>query len=100
MEVDMDSIYIAKTIPHFKAHQYGFEIYRPDWFANLVTENRVITHSVGTCNVQTAIGYIQTNVGDYVVLSSDDVLTIESAESFREKYYRLSHERRVCVEPE
>ena len=40
----------------------------PDWFMDRVTNNTIITHSDGTCDIKTLEGIMKASKGDYIIL--------------------------------
>lgn len=50
-----------------EACRYMIDSYMPDWFMDKVTENTIITHADGTCDVKTLEGTMRADFGDYII---------------------------------
>lgn len=40
----------------------------PDWFMDRVTDNIIITHADGTCDIKTLEGTMRADNGDFIIL--------------------------------
>lgn len=50
-----------------EACRYMIDIYMPDWFMDKVTDNTIIIHADGTCDIKTLEGTMKANYGDYII---------------------------------
>ena len=51
-----------------EAVRYMIDDTLPDWFMDRVTNNTIITHKDGTCDINTLEGIMKSNKGDYIIL--------------------------------
>ena len=51
-----------------EAVRYMIDNTLPDWFMDRVTNNTIITHKDGTCDINTLEGIMKSNKGDYIIL--------------------------------
>lgn len=51
-----------------EAVRYMIDDILPDWFMDRVTNNTIITHKDGTCDINTLEGIMKSNTGDYIIL--------------------------------
>lgn len=57
-----------KKIPvEIEAARYMIDEYLPDWFMDRVTDNTIIIHEDGTCDIKTLEGTMKANKGDYII---------------------------------
>lgn len=57
-----------KKIPvEIEAVRYMIDEYLPDWFMDRVTDNTIITHKDGTCDIKTLEGTMKADKGDYII---------------------------------
>ena len=50
-----------------EAFRIGID-YIPDWFMDRVTDNIIIIHEDGTCDINTLEGIMKSDKGDYIIL--------------------------------
>ena len=50
-----------------EAFRFYIDEFMPDWFADKVTANEIITHKDGTCDIVTLQGVMRANKGDYII---------------------------------
>lgn len=50
-----------------EACRYMIDRYMPDWFMDMVSDDTIITHADGTCDVKTLEGTMKANFGDYII---------------------------------
>ena len=51
-----------------EAFRFQIDATAPDWFMDRVTDNTIITHEDGTCDINTLEGIMRANKGDYIIL--------------------------------
>lgn len=51
-----------------EAFRFQIDNEMPDWFADRVTNNTIIIHEDGTCDVKTLEGTMKSSKGDYIIL--------------------------------
>lgn len=51
-----------------EAFRFQIDDFAPDWFMDRVTDNIIITHEDGTCDINTLEGIMKANKGDYIIL--------------------------------
>lgn len=51
-----------------EAFRFQIDDIMPDWFMDRVTNNIIITHEDGTCDINTLEGMMKANKGDYIIL--------------------------------
>ena len=51
-----------------EAFRFKIDVTAPDWFMDRVTDNTIITHEDGTCDIKTLEGTMRANKGDYIIL--------------------------------
>lgn len=51
-----------------EAVRFMVDDYLPDWFMDRATNNIIITHADGTCDIKTLEGTMRANKGDYIIL--------------------------------
>jgi len=51
-----------------EAFRFQIDEVMPDWFASRVSNNTIITHEDGTCDIETLEGTMKANKGDYIIL--------------------------------
>ena len=54
-----------------EAVRYMLDDSLPDWFMDRVTDNTIITHADGTCDVTTPEGIVRADKGDYIILGTE-----------------------------
>ena len=51
-----------------EAFRFQIDAAAPDWFMDRVTDNIIITHKDGTCDINTLEGIMKSDKGDYIIL--------------------------------
>ena len=51
-----------------EAFRFQIDAAAPDWFMDRVTDNIIITHEDGTCDINTLEGIMKSDKGDYIIL--------------------------------
>ena len=51
-----------------EAIRYMIDDSLPDWFMDRVSDNSIITHSDGTCEIKTLEGIMKADKGDFIIL--------------------------------
>ena len=51
-----------------EAFRFMIDAAAPDWFMDRVSDNIIITHQDGTCDINTLKGTIRVDKGDYIIL--------------------------------
>lgn len=51
-----------------EAFRFQIDATAPDWFMDRVTNNTIIAHEDGTCDINTLEGTMKSNKGDYIIL--------------------------------
>ena len=51
-----------------EAFRFQIDAAAPDWFMDRVTDNIIITHEDGTCDINTLEGITKSDKGDYIIL--------------------------------
>ena len=51
-----------------EAARYMIDKYLPDWFMDRVSNNTIILHEDGTCDINTLEGVMKADKGDYIIL--------------------------------
>ena len=51
-----------------EAYRFMIDTEMPDWFKSKVSNNTIITHEDGTCDIKTLEGTMLANKGDFIIL--------------------------------
>lgn len=51
-----------------EAYRFMIDTEMPDWFQSKVSNNTIITHEDGTCDIKTLEGTMLANKGDFIIL--------------------------------
>ena len=51
-----------------EAFRFQIDAAAPDWFMDRVTDNIIIIHEDGTCDINTLEGIMKSDKGDYIIL--------------------------------
>ena len=70
------------------AFRFQIDAAAPDWFMDRVTDNTIITHEDGTCDINTLEGTMRADKGDYIILGANGEVYICKPDIF-EKTYEL-----------
>lgn len=72
-----------------QAFRFQIDAIAPDWFMDRVTDNTIITHEDGTCDIKTLEGTMRSDKGDYIILGVSNEVYPCKPDIFEKTYEKV-----------
>ena len=73
-----------------EAFRFKIDATAPDWFMDRVTDNTIIIHEDGTCDINTLEGTMRADKGDYIILGVNGEVYPCKTDIFNKTYEKIN----------
>ena len=79
-----------------EAFRFMIDAAAPDWFMDRVSDNIIITHPDGTCDINTLEGTMRADKGDYIILGVNGEVYPCKPDIFEKTYEEIDENDTKC----
>ena len=72
-----------------EACRFMIDSYMPDWFMDNVSNDTIITHEDGTCDIKTLEGTMKADYGDYIIMGVNGEIYPCKPDIFEKTYEKV-----------